>query len=69
MEVKPMMKESMKQFRFGIRDLLWAMAVLGVVIGWWAERTHLVSELQTLREQEELLSDRVRIQMSFGLER
>jgi len=23
---------------FGIRDLLWAMVVVGLVIGWWLER-------------------------------
>ena len=28
----------MKYLRFGIRDLLWAMAFLGACIGWWQDR-------------------------------
>jgi hypothetical protein len=27
----------MTYLRFGIRDLLWAMVVLGLVIAWWLE--------------------------------
>jgi len=31
----------MTYLRFGIRDLLWAMAVMGLVIGWWSDRRQL----------------------------
>lgn len=27
-----------KALRFGIRDLLWAMALLAVLLGWWLEQ-------------------------------
>jgi hypothetical protein len=28
-------------FRFGIRDLLWAMVVVGLAVGWWVEHRKL----------------------------
>jgi hypothetical protein len=31
---------------FGIRDLLWAMVVVGLVIGWWVDRTRIMSDLR-----------------------
>ena len=31
------MDENRRWFRFGTRDLLWAMVALGLIIGWWQE--------------------------------
>jgi hypothetical protein len=36
--------------RFGIRDLLWAMVVVGLVIAWWADRSRLVTGVEALVE-------------------
>lgn len=31
----------MTYFRFGIRDLHWAMALIGMALGWWLDRSAL----------------------------
>jgi hypothetical protein len=33
---------------FGIRDLLWAMVVVGMGIGWWMDRSRLSDGLEAL---------------------
>jgi|GEM_PF-2991507 len=33
----------MTYLRFGVRDLLWAMVVVGLVIGWWVDRRQTVN--------------------------
>jgi hypothetical protein len=33
---------------FGIRDLLWAIVVCGIGLGWWLDRSHLAGELHDL---------------------
>jgi hypothetical protein len=41
---------SMTNLRFGIRDLLWAMVVMGLMIGWWGgsrESARAFSALET----------------------
>jgi hypothetical protein len=34
-ENKPALRRSL---RFGIRDVLWTMLVVGLVLGWWMDR-------------------------------
>jgi hypothetical protein len=29
---------------FGIRDLLWAMVVVGLAVGWWLDHRHLSAQ-------------------------
>ena len=36
----------MTYLRFGIRDLLWAMVVVGLVIGWGDDRSRLTDEIR-----------------------
>ena len=47
----------MTNLRFGIRDLLWAMVVVGLAIGWWADRERwrsTVAEAEARRTSAEL---------------
>jgi hypothetical protein len=41
----------MTYLRFGIRDLLWAMALLGMGIGWWVDRRDTGERLATVEWQ------------------
>jgi|GEM_PF-1679712 len=34
-------KPRRRWLRFGIRDLLWAMALIGMGLGWWLDRSQL----------------------------
>lgn len=45
----------MAWFRFHIRDLLWAMVVVGLMIGWWVERT----ENRRLRSVNRIFADMI----------
>ena len=30
--------------RFGVRDLLWAMVVVGMGVGWWVDRSQVAAD-------------------------
>jgi hypothetical protein len=37
--------------RFGIRDLLWAMALIGMGLGWWLDRSLLVGRVDSIAQK------------------
>ena len=40
----------MSSFRYGIRDALWAMALLAIVLGWWRDHERLQARESRVRE-------------------
>ena len=40
----------MNGFRYGIRDALWATALLGVVLGWWLDHERLQARESRVRQ-------------------
>jgi len=42
-------------FRFSIRDLMLALLVVGMGLGWWSDRCRLRSEIQKSGERAEFL--------------
>ena len=37
--------------RFSIRDLLWLTLVVGLALGWWADRQRIVGEMEIARRE------------------
>jgi len=53
----------MPRLRFSIRDLLWLMLAIGLVLAWWVDRTRLVEygrEQQQRADKEVAWSQMVR---------
>jgi hypothetical protein len=43
------MDEPRQRFRFRIAEILWAMLVLGMALGWWLDHSSLARESTQLR--------------------
>lgn len=54
-------RRQMKLLRFTLRDLFWLAVVVGLAVGWWADRSNLATQNGTLktdnREMKEILDD------------
>jgi len=46
----------MTYLRFGIRDLLWAMVVMGLAIGWWLDHSNQTTSFRRLKAEHEPLA-------------
>jgi hypothetical protein len=56
-------------FRFTIRDVLLATAIVALAIGWWIDRTRLASKLESATERSSVLEAVVgtqRLTVTYG---
>jgi hypothetical protein len=59
--------QRLRWFQLGVRDLLWLMAVCGVLIAWWQDRNHLRVALHTSeRNAADERAEVEQLQSNFG---